>query len=101
MWSVEIFLPLADNQGARFPAALFAAEREVLVERFGGLTAFTRAPADGIWRDGADRAEDDIVIFDVLAGQLDPDWWRRYREHLERVFHQDAILIKATKIDRL
>ena len=60
---VQIFLPLYGNNGRRFPAALYARERERLVERFGGLTAHMRSPAHGRWRDGARTKRDDIIIF--------------------------------------
>ena len=41
---VQIFLPLYDNAGKRFPASLYARERETLVERFGGIMRTCRRP---------------------------------------------------------
>ena len=41
---VQIFLPLYDNNGQKFPARMYAAERATLVERFGGVTAYMRSP---------------------------------------------------------
>ena len=42
MHLVEILLPLNDNNGRPFAAEKYAAVRQHLTERFGGLTAFTR-----------------------------------------------------------
>jgi hypothetical protein len=42
------FLPLADNEGLAFPAVAYEAEKQKRVKRFGGLTPFTRAPAEGL-----------------------------------------------------
>jgi hypothetical protein len=42
MHLVEILLPLNDNSGQPFGAGKYAAVREHLAERFGGLTAFSR-----------------------------------------------------------
>lgn len=47
MYLVEIFLPKRDNEGREFPSGQFSRVRQELVERFGGVTAFTREPAEG------------------------------------------------------
>jgi hypothetical protein len=44
---VEILLPVADDEGRPFDANKYADVREELSRRFGGITAFTRAPAEG------------------------------------------------------
>jgi hypothetical protein len=98
---VEILLPLADNGGRRFPAALYAKLRDELVETYGGLTAFTRSPAQGVWEDGVERSRDDIVIFEVMSDYLDRAWWRRFRERLERDFRQEEIVVRAREVERL
>src|SRR5690606_21453973 len=51
MHLVQLFLPLYDAGGRRFPRALFDAVRAELTEHFGGVTAFSRAPATGLWED--------------------------------------------------
>ena len=102
MHVIEIFLPLADNEGRPFPAALWAGVREALVERFGGLTAFTRSPAEGLWDEGeGGRSRDQIVIFEVMAETLDRGWWRGFREGLERDFRQEEIVVRAQEAERL
>ena len=101
MYVIEIFLPLRDNDGAAFAPAVFEAEKAHLVERFGGLTAYVRAPAQGIWNDGEKPVSDQIVIFEVMVDVLDREWWASYRSNLEDLFRQDEILIRASQVDRL
>ena len=101
MHIVEILLPLRDNDGRRFPSALYARVREELVERFGGLTAFTRSPADGVWEEGGERSRDEIVLFEVMSDGIDRNWWQRYRAELEQLFRQDEIVVRAHEIELL
>ena len=102
MFIVEIFLPLSDNSGAPFHSSAFAAVRAQLTERFGGVTAFVRSPAVGIWQDEAGQPrKDDIVVFEVMTDDLDAEWWRTYRARLEEAFRQDEVVIRATASRRL
>ncbi|HEX8214363.1 MAG TPA: hypothetical protein VF582_02710 [Allosphingosinicella sp.] len=101
MHIVEIFLPLTDNQGNAFGAELFGKVRAELVERFGGLTAFTRSPAEGIWEEGGEVTRDEIVIFEVMAQEIDRGWWGGYRQELEKMFAQDAIVVRAREVELL
>ena len=102
MHVVEIFLPLKRRDGAPQPDGLFGQVRAELVERFGGLTAFTLAPAEGLWEDEDGEVErDSIVIFEVVADDLDRKWWSGLRERLEKQFGQDEILIRASAVERL
>ena len=99
---VQILLPLYDNRGVEQDKSLFARTRTELTERFGGMTAHMRAPARGLWKtEEGEVARDDIAIFEVLAESLDREWWRQYRSQLESRFAQDAILIRAIRIETL
>ena len=100
-WLVTLLLPLHDNAGEPFAEALFAEVRSELTERFGGLTAFTRAPAEGVWRGGGGTDRDDVVVLEVMADQLDRDWWAAYRRELEARFRQDEIVVRAQGYERL
>src|SRR4051812_2192906 len=51
MHLVQILLPLFDNDGTPLPSGEYAKVRHELMERFGGLTAHTQAPAEGVWKD--------------------------------------------------
>jgi len=101
MHLIEILLPLFDNDGRRFEPALFGAVRKELLDHFGGLTAFTRSPAEGVWEQESGVARDEIVIFEVMSDWIDRSWWRGYRAELEARFRQDEIVIRAREIDRL
>lgn len=101
MHTIEILLPLYDNEGTRFGAAPFAQVREELVAHFGGLTAFTRSPAEGLWEESGERSRDEIVIFEVIADWLDRSWWRDYRAQLEERFRQDEIVVRAREVELL
>ncbi|MBV9931140.1 MAG: hypothetical protein JO013_09370 [Alphaproteobacteria bacterium] len=100
-WLVEILLPLTDNEGRDFGREAFAGVREELVARFGGLTAFTRSPAEGVWEEGEGRERDDIVVLEVMVDALDRSWWAAYRGELERRFAQDEIVVRAGEVTRL
>jgi len=95
MYLVQILLPLYDNAGHAFGEKLYGPIRRELTERFGGLTAFTRAPAQGLWKDEGKTKRDDIVVLEVMAEKLDAEWWRGYRRALERDFRQDTVVIRA------
>jgi hypothetical protein len=98
---VEIFLPLRDNEGRQFGPELYGWVRETLVERFGGLTAFTRSPAEGLWEEDGDRRRDEIVVLEIMADRLDRGWWRGFRQELEHRFRQGEIVVRAHEAERL
>lgn len=99
MYLTQLLLPLWSNGGERFPYHLFEQVRDELVGKFGGLTAYTRTPASGLWQenDGA-TVHDDIVVYEVMVKDLDEDWWSSYRKKLEQRFSQDKLVIRAQKI---
>jgi len=99
---VQILLPVWDPDGKRFPPALYARVKDELAERFGGLTAYARAPAEGLWEEGAgERQRDDIVVYEVMDEELDPAWWKGYRQELEHRFRQRELVVRAHAISRL
>jgi hypothetical protein len=96
MHLVQVLLPLYDNGGDAFGQRFFADVRLELTEQFGGVTAFTRAPASGLWKDDDGTvARDDIVVYEVMADELDEAWWARYRETLRRRFEQEELVIRV------
>ena len=102
MHLIEILLPLCDNEGRPFPVERFGEVRRELIDHFGGLTAFIRNPAEGLWEaaDG-ERVRDEVVIFEVMADWIDRSWWRDYRATLEKRFRQDEIVIRSAEVERL
>jgi hypothetical protein len=99
---VQLLLPLERRGGERFSAALYRDVTRELAERFGGVTAYNRAPASGLWEEGSGHAErDDIVVYEVMVDSLDPAWWAAYRRELERRFEQDELVVRAQPMRRL
>jgi hypothetical protein len=99
---VEFLLPVSDNDGTRIAKDEFDRVRRELIERFGGVTAFMRSPAIGLWADDGGRVHrDEIVSFEVMSDSLDRDWWRAYREKLAQRFRQKDIVVRATSFERL
>ena len=101
MFLVEILLPLYDNEGRRFGAGAYDRVSEELAARFGGVTAFRRSPAEGVWREGGEESRDRVVVFEVMAEGLDRAWWLEYRGELERRFRQEKIVARATEFEEL
>lgn len=102
MHLVQLLVPVFDNAGARFPREVYDRLAQELTDRFGGLTAYMRAPATGLWQedDGSTR-RDDIVVYEVMVESLDPDWWAQYRRELEARFAQDEMVVRAQEVRRL
>jgi hypothetical protein len=102
MHLVQVLLPLYDNDGNALPRELYRQVATELSERFGGLTAHTRAPAEGLWRDGpAATVRDDIVIYEVMTDAVDAPWWQDYRRRLETRFRQEQLVIRVQDIQLL
>ena len=101
MHLVQLLLPLR-HRGADFPRAMFARVRSELAERFGGVTAYLRAPAQGLWEDeDGECVRDEVVLVEVMVDDLDREWWRAYRGELEQRFDQDEIVLRATGVERI
>ena len=102
MHLVQLLLPVCDNQGRPYARALFDRIRSELTERFGGVTLYRRAAAEGTWKDPAGGVDDDPVIMaEVMCESLERDWWSRYRAQLARELGQKELVARALPIERL
>lgn len=102
MHLVQLLLPLYDNDGHQFKRAVFDQVRHELTERFGGVTVYLRAPAEGLWKEeSGEVARDDVVIYEVMTESLERAWWATYREELARRFRQQEMLVRSTTVERL
>jgi hypothetical protein len=98
---VQILLPVRDNRGRKFKRALYSGIHKELVQRFGGLTAYARSPARGLWNSEGSTKHDDMVIVEVMTKRFDRAWWKKYRRYLERTFRQDQIILRAQEVTQL
>jgi hypothetical protein len=98
MHLIEIFIPLYDNDGRRFEQAFYSDVRATLFDKFGGITVFGRAPAQGMDTDGGQPRHDDLIVFEVMTETIDAAWWQAYRKQLEQVFKQDRVLIRSSAV---
>ena len=101
MYLIQLLLPLRDNEKRSIPAEHFNAVRTDLTRRFGGVTAFIRAPAKGLWEEDEELHQDDVVMFEIIAENFAKDWWRQYRTQLQHLFKQKEVLIWATNVEKL
>jgi hypothetical protein len=70
------------------------------MEKFGGLTAFTRAPAQGSELADEGERRDDLIVA-VMTETLDALWWKTYRISLEAAFRQERLIVRAARVTLL
>jgi len=80
---------------------LYRDTQKELTEKFKGLTAYSRAPAEGLWKPGKGTKRDEIVVYEVMAPALERRWWKAYRRRLEKMFRQEAVVIRAQKMEAM
>jgi hypothetical protein len=98
MYLVQIFLPRADNSDEPFPREVFDRAKEELAQRYDGVTAYLQAPAEGLWGHGANKSDDNIILFEVMAEEIDLQEWSARRTEYEQCFRQKRILIRYMAI---
>lgn len=101
MYLVQMLLPLADNRGKRISRASFIHVKDELARRFGGVTAYVQAPAEGQWIDRGRKVHDQVITIEVMTNGLHRKWWKRYRKTLEAKFRQREVVLRATKMKML
>ena len=93
---VQILLPRRRGVTGDVSDSDFGQTRTELVERFDGVTAYLRSPAQGAWTAPDGRVErDDVVMIEVVTETFDRAWWRAYAVRLAERFQQEAIHIRA------
>jgi hypothetical protein len=102
MYLFQILLPLYGNDGRRIARTTFQSAAEELARDFGGLTAYFRAPARGLWRQRGGRLKrDDIVVYEVTAKALQRRAWQARRSRLQRAFRQEQIVVRAVRLQQI
>jgi hypothetical protein len=92
---IQILLPMKDENAKPFPMSFYDGLAEELTPKFGGVTGFMRAPAEGRWRNDGETERDEIIVLEVMAGDLDRSFWSALRSRLMRQLRQDDILIRC------
>ena len=99
---VQVLLPTHRGNGTPVASEEFARVRIELTERFGGVTAYSRSPATGLWkRDDEEIERDQVIMIEVVVDAFDREWWARYREQLETRFGQEEVLARALGMERI
>jgi hypothetical protein len=101
MHLIELLLPVQSDEGDATAGDQFERIAVELTDAFGGVTAFTRSPAEGLWNGKGRTERDDIVTFEVMVDAIDREWWATYRRDLEKRFDQAQIIIRSHEIERL
>jgi hypothetical protein len=102
MFLVQIFVPLSDPSGKRFPRDEYERLERDLTSKFNGFTAYPRAPATGLWKNSDAAVErDELVVYEVVAESIDRNWWQEFRTSLEHRMRQEKILIRSQEINIL
>jgi hypothetical protein len=98
---IQILLPVRDNRGRRLPRRLYTRTQRELTEKFKGLTAYSRAPAEGLWKPRGSTKREEIVVYEVMSANLEKQWWKGYRDRLEQEFRQEEVIIRAHEVQVL
>lgn len=102
MYLVQLLLPIRSEAGEPYPRALYDDLVRRLTERFGGVTAYTRSPATGLWEsESGTTVRDQVVVYEVMVERLEPGWWAELRGRLEAQFAQDELVVRAQEMRRL
>jgi hypothetical protein len=97
---VQILLPIRARDGSPLPNEMFTRVRAELTEKFGGVTAYSRSPATGLWkRDDAAIERDQVIMVEVVVDVFDREWWAAYREQLEQRFGQEEVHARALAME--
>jgi hypothetical protein len=101
MFLIEILLPLRDASGNPFPPEAYESLAQLLTARFGGITSFSRSPAEGRWRNEGATEHDDIAVLEVMTDSVDRAWWSKLRQDLMREFSQEDIVVRSHGVELL
>lgn len=93
---IQILLPTnGGNEG------VFESLAQELTVKFGGVTSFIRAPAEGRWDSGSHTERDDIAVIEVMAEEIDYGYWADLRSRLEQALAQEQIVIRGQLLELL
>jgi inorganic pyrophosphatase len=93
---IQLFLPIENEAGKPFPDKYFSAVKQQLTSKFDGLSIYENAPVSGRWKDDkAETIKDRLLIFEVMADELEIPYWEKYKQDLQKQFKQESIVIRC------
>ena len=96
---MQLVLPTHNNAGEAFADQIWEDLKTRLVDKFGGVTAFRRSPAQGVWSPTPDRrASEDVFMVEVMTDALDVAWWAALQQEFEASLDQEHIIIRAIQV---
>ena len=101
MHLIQILLPVRDNDGKPFGPHPFEDVAFALSKKFGGITAYNRAPAEGRWETSGRIQHDDVLVVEVMVEAIDTAFWTAFRQQLEQTFRQERVIVRAQVITLL
>ncbi|MBA2655948.1 MAG: hypothetical protein H0U70_03075 [Tatlockia sp.] len=101
MQLIELFLPIYSNKNKKFSKELFQQTYDELVNKFGGLTVYSRVPMQGFWQKNDKIVKDELIIYEVMDENFSSHWWCEYRVCLEKRFQQERLIIRTHTIQLL
>ena len=97
---IQILLPTHTRDRVPVASEQIARVRVELTERFGGVTAYSRSPATGLWINENETIErDQVIMVEVVVENFDRAWWASYRRELETRFEQEEIHARALALE--
>jgi hypothetical protein len=93
---IQILLPTNGSDDG-----VFERLAQELTAKFGGVTSFIRAPAEGRWNTGSRTEHDDIAVIEVMADDVDYGYWADLRTRLEQALAQEEIIIRCQPLELL
>jgi hypothetical protein len=84
MHLIEFLLPVAG------PNDFYENLARTLTDRFGGLTSFTRAPAEGRWQNAGSVEHDDLIVIEVMAPRSTRTGGRSYGPNWSKNLNRTA-----------
>jgi hypothetical protein len=99
---VQLLLPIQSDPRRASSRVSYEHLVARLSDRFGGVTAYLRAPATGLWEaPTGETVRDEVVVYEVMVYELDLEWWAGLRRQLEVEFAQREVVVRAFEIRRL
>ncbi|WP_146850758.1 hypothetical protein [Brevifollis gellanilyticus] len=92
---IQLLLPLCAFDQKPLPQDLHAKVKAELMQKFGGLTTYSRPPIHGQEPPMVGKVQEDRVAYEVVAWEFDEVWWSGYRHALERRFDRRDVVVRA------